>query len=163
MTNEANTSKERYIKIDGKKIPVTEEVYKTYYRPIWALHDKQRNHGCCTCTDWRDCTGDCGTCRFQVAGDTSSIEALTEEIGDHADFLASEEDVASIVMDRMLLEALFAELAKLDPEGQQMCNLFMAGKSERQMEVIMNLSHGTFQRHWSKVKKSLAEKLEPYR
>ena len=92
MSNEVNTSKSRYIKIDGKKILVTEEVYKTYYRPIWALHDKQRNHGCCTCTDWRDCTGDCGTCRFQVAGDTSSIEALTEEIGDHADFLASDED-----------------------------------------------------------------------
>ena len=163
MLNQENSSKSRYIKIDGKKVPVSEEVYKAYYRPIWALHNKMQNHGCCTCTDWRDCCGDCGSCRFRVAGDVSSIEAMTEETGDHADFLSSEEDVNSIVMDKILLDELFKEMKALDPEGQQMCRLYMAGKSERQMEQILNLSHGTFQRHWAKVKDHLAEKLQSYR
>ena len=32
---------QRYIYIDGEKIPVTEEVYRTYKRPIWREHKRQ--------------------------------------------------------------------------------------------------------------------------
>ena len=41
--------------MDKWYIPVTEEVYKEYYRPIWRTHYRARKHERCGCTDWRWC------------------------------------------------------------------------------------------------------------
>ena len=120
-------------------------------------------NGFCACGNWRDCSGDCGTCRFKLAGKVFSLEKMIEDLGDSAEELASDYDVEAIVEKSILLEALFDELQKLDPEGKMMCQLYMNGKSLRQIERAMNLNHKTCQNHWNKLLEDLREKLKAYR
>jgi len=49
MKNNENqeTKKERYIKINGKEIPVTEEVYRAYKQPAWAEHKRKEREKRC--------------------------------------------------------------------------------------------------------------------
>ena len=35
----------RFVYLNGEPIPVTEEVYLAWYRPVWRTHDFARRHG----------------------------------------------------------------------------------------------------------------------
>ena len=72
------TNKQHFISVNGELIPVNEDVYQEYYRPIWRTHYHACKHGQCGCTDWRRCEGDCGLCRYRAAGNTLSLDAEYE-------------------------------------------------------------------------------------
>ena len=72
MSTDAN----RLIYLNGQPVPVTEEVYLEWYRPIWRCHDFARRHGQCSLSRWQLCEGDCAICRFRMAGDHSSLDDL---------------------------------------------------------------------------------------
>jgi hypothetical protein len=81
-------SKDRYIWLDGIKVPVTEEVYRAYYRPVWR-EAKQK----------------------EVRDDNEySIDAL-EDAG--FEVVADQVLVDEIVADKLLLNELYAALAEL--------------------------------------------------
>lgn len=49
----------------------------------------------------------------------------------------------SIAADRELLQALYAELERLDPDGKRICQLIMAGMSEREIAAAMGRRQST--------------------
>lgn len=64
----------------------------------------------------------------------------------------------SILVDKELLDALYDELNRLDPEGKRICELLMY-HSEREAADIMGMARSTFKRHWAKIQAELQDTL----
>ena len=124
-------SKDRYVWLDGVKVPVSEEVYRAYYRPVWR-EAKQK----------------------EVRNDTEySLDAL-EDSG----FEAVSEDklIDDIVADKLLLDELYAALDELtDDERSLIDALYHKDNSESDFGKTRNIS----QQAVSKKKKKILEKL----
>lgn len=61
--------KQHFIPLNGQRIPVSEEIYYEYYRPIWAIRKRAQAHGQCMCPGsklWK-CNGDCPACSYHAA------------------------------------------------------------------------------------------------
>ena len=112
-------SKDRYVWLDGVKVPVSEEVYRAYYRPVWR-EAKQKD----------------------VRGDNEySLDAL-EESGFEA--VSQDALVDEIVADKLLLDELYAALAELtDDERFLIDQFFYKEKSEREISKETNTPRNT--------------------
>ena len=62
----SNETKDYYICIKGEKVPVTEEVYRAYCRPVWAEKKRKEREQRCRNADGSRCAGDCGRDRKSV-------------------------------------------------------------------------------------------------
>jgi len=155
------TNKQYFIPVNGELIPVSEEVYKEYYRPIWRTHYHASKHGQCGCSDWRKCKGDCGLCRYRTAGDTLSLEKEQEEVGDiRQDPTMNIED---IVADKLLLGELFRVLDDLDPDSRRICELIRQGKTEREIAAEFGVRQSTFNYRKNKLMDKLRERLKGFK
>ena len=164
MSNEA---KKYFIPVDGNPIEVSEEVYRAYYQPIWNTRYHAQKNGECRCTKaqlWK-CDGVCPGCPFYAAGKKVSIDT---PIGGEEDELTLGDTLAddapsaeSILMDKELLDALYDELNRLDPDGRRICELLMH-HSEHEAANIMGMARSTFKHHWAKIQANLQEKLKEY-
>jgi len=128
-------NQERYIEINGQQIPVNEEVYRTYKRPI------------------------CAKCSRTKEGSVLSLDGLDEagfSISDRA------QDVAEIVAEKMLLEELFKALEELDPNSYRICELLMGGHSKREIARIMAIPQSSFEYQFKKLMVFLGKRLEKY-
>ncbi len=147
--------------------PITEEQYRALYPEIWRTQKQMRKLGRCVCPTaklWA-CDADCLICEHCAVGNQISIDSPISDAEDLtlADTLADDAPTPeSIALDCDLLQALYEELARLDPEGKRICALIAAGKSEREAAKIMDLSRSTFKRHWAIVQAQLAEALESF-
>lgn len=156
-----------FIPVDETSIEVSEEVYRAYYQPIWNTRYHAQKNGECRCTKaqlWK-CDGVCPGCSFYTAKKKVSIDTT---IGGEDDELILGDTLAddaptpdSILMDKELLDALYAELNRLDPEGKHICELLMY-HSEREAADIMGMARSTFKRHWAKIQAELQDKLKDY-
>ena len=78
--------KERYLKVNGTKVPVSEEVFRAVSRQINRTRYVAMLEDRCGQPNYRWCKGDCGTCRFQHEGnirlwkDFQSDEAMFPEV-----------------------------------------------------------------------------------
>ncbi len=156
-------NQQRYIEINGQQIPVTEEVYRAYKRPIWAEHKRNDRQKLCQVSDGKGglkrCTDDCSTCSRTKEGNTLSLDGL-EESGYSVDDRS--QDVAEIVAEKMLLEELFKALEELDPNSQRICELLMEGHSKREIARIMAIPQSSFEYQCKKLMTSLGRRLENY-
>ena len=156
-----------FIPVDGNPIEVSEEIYRAYYQPIWNARYHAQKNGECRCTKGQllKCDGICPGCRFYAANKQVSIDTPIGSEDDEltlGDMLADEAPTSdSILMDKELLEALYDELNRLDPEGRRICDLMMY-HSERESADIMGMARSTFKRHWAKIKSELQDKLKDY-
>ena len=163
MTSNDN---ERFIQVNGKRIEVSEEIYRAYYQPIWRVrYHAQKNEECrCTKEQILKCDGICVGCPFRTAGNTASIDAPIEDgrltLGDT---IASDAPTPeSILMDRELLRALYEELDHLDPDGKRICELFMQGKTKREIASDMGKRQSTINYQKNKAFAYLREALEDF-
>lgn len=138
---------QRHIYINGQKVPVSEEVYHAYMRPVWVEHKRRERAKRCRIGDVR-CTSDCSKCPHRQTGNVLSLDLLKEMGWEPADPSA---DVQEIFEGRMLLEALFCQLEKLDPDGQLLCRLLMDGQSERQIAGGLGISQVAVNKRKQKV------------
>jgi DNA-directed RNA polymerase specialized sigma24 family protein len=129
-------SKDRYIWIDGMKVPVTEEVYRAYYRPVWR-EAKQK----------------------EVRGDMEySLDAL-EDAGFEA--VSNDPLVDEIVADKLLLDELYAALAELtDDERSLIDALYYQEKSEREVSKETGVPRKTLSYHKTKLMDKLRRLIE---
>lgn len=148
-------NRQRYIFIDNEPIPVTEEVYRAYMRPVWAEQKRQERAKRCRIDGVR-CAGDCSQCPHMRTGTAVSLERLDEVNHTPMDLSA---DVQEIVEGRLLLEELFRRLEELDPDGQLLCRLLMDGKSERQIAGKLGISQVAVNKRKQKVFALLREAL----
>lgn len=152
-------NRQRFIFIDNEPIPVTEEVYRAYMRPVWAEQKRQERAKRCRIGGAR-CTGDCSQCPHMRTGTAVSLERLNEVNHMPVDLSA---DVQEIVEGRLLLEALFRQLEELDPDGQLLCRLVMDGKSERQIAGQLGISQVAVNKRKQKVFAILREALDDWK
>ena len=133
-----------YIRSTRQQVPVSEQEFQDYYRDINAYRRRMQEHKCCNCPPrcWLTCDMDCLTCPFHCGSEFLSLDAVTNPgsdsdpitLGDTIpDDMPSIEDIVS---DKLLLDALFAELNELNPDMRRMVELTMGGKSEREIAVI---------------------------
>lgn len=111
-------SKEFYIVIKGKRIPVTEEEYRAYKRPVWS--EKKRK-------------------QRQAVNGTSplSLDHLAEDGYEPTDSA----NIEQMVEDKMLLEALYIALDTLSADDRTLVDdIFYRNKSERQVADELDLS-----------------------
>jgi len=103
--------KQRYIRISGEEVPVTEEVYRVFMRPIWRekkRRQREKERG----------TQPLSLNKFLGAGfDIPSGDALVEEI----------------VADKLLLEMLMNALDELTTEERELIDaIYYDDLSERE-------------------------------
>lgn len=145
---------------------VTGEFGHELAKEIDRIRKKKQCDGECVVTKdmiW-SCDGVCFDCPFHRLPEASLDEPLqgTDDLT-LGDMVASTAPTPeSIVEDRELLDALYVELAALDPEGRHICELIMQKKSEREIAKLMDIPRSTLKRHWAKYQKTLADKLHLY-
>ena len=112
MENQDNQRK-IYIRSTKQWVPVTEEIYREYYRPIWRLQKEAQKNGQCVCPKSKlwICDSDCATCEYRAAGNTISLDAPMENAdGDGFSLIDTIDDPTSnfsdTLVDRLLLEQL---------------------------------------------------------
>ena len=161
MQNQDNQRK-IYIRNTKQWVPVTEEVYSEYYRPIWRLQKEAQKNGQCVCPKFKlwVCDGDCATCEYHAAGNTVSLDAPMENAaGEEFCLLDTLEDkdssFADVLVDRLLLEQLLDELSERDPEGKRICELIMEGSSKTEIADTLQREFGG---DWYKSKAVYREK-----
>lgn len=161
------TNKQYFIPLNRELIPVSEDVYREYYRPIWRTHYHASKHGQCGCSDWRRCDGDCGLCRYRTAGDTLSLDAEYEgEEGSKLTLLDTIEDsmanVEDIVADKLMLQELFKVLEELDPNSRHLYELIRQGKTEREIAAEFGVRQSTLNYRKKKLIDTLHERLKDF-
>ena len=164
MKNTVNQeTKQYYLTTKGEEVAVTEEVYRAFKRPTWAEHKRNDRQKLCRVSDGKGglkrCTEDCSKCSHKKEGGILSLEGLEEDgfsVNDHA------QDVAEIVVEKMLLEELFKIIEELDPNSQRICALLMEGRSKREIARLMSIPQSSFEYQFKKLMASLRERLENY-
>ena len=68
----------------------------------------------------------------------------------------------SILMDKELLDTLYDELNRLDPDGRRICELIMQGKTEREIAADMGKRQSTINYQKNKVFSILREALKDF-
>jgi len=88
--------KKLYIEIDVEQIPVTEEVYRAYKRPLWAEHKRKERAKRCRDENGNRCKKSCRECSKLRDGSDLSLEKFTDDGFE----IASSVDVAELVADK---------------------------------------------------------------
>lgn len=146
-----------------------EQLYHELMRPIWQEEKAfQRSKKCAVSNENGKlirCNGNCSACPHTKSGTPISIDAMEETGGfrstqdgvhrqqDSATYAASTED---IVMDAMLLEALWHHIGELSEENQTIITMFSEGASEREIAEAIGMS----QKGVNKRKKAIFEVLK---
>ncbi len=129
---------QRFIEIDGQQIPVTEEVYRAYKRPLWAEHKRKERAKRCRNENGYRCTKDCKSCPKLRDGGDLSLDRFSDDGFDITDPV----DVAELVADKLLLEMLAAVLDDLEPDERSLIDaLFYRERTERDYAAEIGISH----------------------
>lgn len=152
-----NNEKKRVIHLNDELIPVTEEIFQEWYRPIWKTFRLAYRHGRCRCPNWQLCKGDCGLCEYRRAGDQVSMEQ-TQECG--LQIAAYRADPSEIVESRAAYEALLQELDAADPNGRRIAQLLLDGVDDRTAAEMLGLSKSAYSRKKIKLRSTLRKQLE---
>ena len=129
-------AKDYFIVIDGENVPVSEEVYRSFKRPLWAERKRR-----------------------QVRAERElSLEQFADAGFDVPDETAL---VDEIVEDKMLLEMLFAALAELtEDERGLIAALFFEEKSERDVAACSGRSKTSVHKQKEKILQKLRNLLK---
>ena len=149
---------------DFQFVEVSEEVYRTYYQPIWRTWKDTHKHGACRGTEWKRCLGDCATCtRYQRGSDILSLDVTvdSDECSTLADTIADPSSLVDAVLaESAALEELLVTLADIDPDGRRIGELLLEGKSGREISRVLGIAHTTYLRRFSKLQEGLKKRLE---
>lgn len=134
--------KKRYIKVNNELIPVTEEVYKAANQMKEKERYRARRDGKCGQPDYRYCTGDCATCRWQQEG--YRMLPIGKVFGDNLEYETSELTQAEpsfdeIIADRLLLENLYRQLDEVIPDGSRVFQMRAHDYSEREIAKALGI------------------------
>ena len=132
---------EYYIKIKGIKIPVSEEIYKAYKRPVWR---EEKNK--------------------EVRAEREVSYDLMTEIGREPED-KSQERIDKIVVEKLFLEKYLKLLHKVldeldDDEKLLIDEIFFKDKSERTIEAETGVAQTTINYRKNKILKKLYEKIK---
>ena len=151
--------KQYYIQIDGQQIPVTEDQYRAYKRPLWAEHKRLDREKRCQDEKGSRCMKDCSQCERRHEGNVLSLDQFAEDGFEPAD----PTDIAELVAEKHLFRELYAALEELDPDNRRILELFSAGKSEREIATEIGLSQKAINKRKTRLFARLKERLKDFR
>lgn len=151
-------NKQFYVEIDGQQVPVAEEVYRAYKRPLWAEHKRRERATRCRNSNGNRCMDDCSQCSRQRTGGVLSLGKLTEDGFDIADPI----DFTQLIENQEAIEALHIALDELDPLDRQIVDFFSAGKSERDIAAVVGMSQKGVHRRKARIFADLRERLKSF-
>ena len=179
MTNNGNNNNETknyYINIHyavgegddrivvDEDVPVTEDVYRAFKRPLWAEKKaKERKSRCQIGKDngkTKRCNGDCSQCDHFRSGSDLSLEGL-EEAGDQRAGYNS--DLAEATAYNELLQELFRALDELDPDSRYICESIMNGQMDKDTAAQLGRASTTLAYQKKKLLEELRERLKDFR
>lgn len=153
-----DNQKKIYVKSERCFVPVTDEVYYEYYRPIWAARKKAQEHNQCMCPKGKlyECDGDCCSCKYKAAGNVISLDyEYGEDKKSLSDMISSDFDMEELITDRILLEELLVKLEELDPDGRKIFEMLSEGLSDRSIAMKLGRKKSTFSLQMKKIRKKL--------
>lgn len=143
-------TKQRFIYLEGEKIPVSEELYLAYYRPLWRERSYARARGICTQEDFRRCCYDCGSCRYNRGHATPSLDDLCDEYGD---FMTSQlpdapynPDLIDEIATELAIQVIHERLDKLCAEDKAICDSILNGLTEREAAEQLGMAKTSYRR-----------------
>ena len=148
-------------------VEVTEEFYRAVQPEIERVRKQKQRNSTCFCPKKKlwTCYIDCTICQYNAGDNTISFDAPlkgTEGLTLRDTLVSDEPSPDDAAMDKALLEALYDELDRLDPDGKRMCELVAANCTEREAAAILGVSKTTYRYRWAKLREKLAEKLKDY-
>lgn len=158
-TNE--NKRQSYLEIDGKKVLVTEEVYKTYNRFDEAEKKRKQREKRCAISDGKGklkrCEGDCSKCRCEPSGRPVSVEKLAED----GFYVPGNEDTQELAANAIMLQELYKALDELTEEEKDLIiSIYFNDESKRNYGKKINKHHQTISNSETKILKQLKRKLE---
>lgn len=155
-------NKEYYVFVEGKKVIVTEEVYRAYYQPVWREERNQRNRWRCRDAHGVRCTRDCSECQigrlgYGATGNDLSIERMIE---DEDPEFATVPDVADIMIIKDELSGVWDEIDKMDEISQTLIKLTVEGYTQNECAQIMGISQSAVCQRITIIRKNLKKFLK---
>ena len=132
--------KKRYIKVNNELIPVTEEVYKAANQMKEKERYRARRNGKCGQANYRYCSGDCATCRWQQEG--YRMLSMSKVFGDNLEYEMPDMSTPAfdeIIADKLLLEDLYRRLDEVIPDGSRVFQMRAHDYSEREIAKALGI------------------------
>ena len=132
--------KQRYIKVNRELIPVTEEVYQVASRMKENERHRARRDGKCGQSDYRYCSGDCGTCGWYQEG--HQMMSMSKVFVDNPEYEMPEKGtplIDDIIANKLLLEKLYRQLDELIPDGSRVFQMRAHDYSEREIARTLGI------------------------
>ena len=143
MSNKENQSKK--VKVNGKWIEVSEEVYRAYMRDEWREAQREYRSKKCRNADGTVCRKDCKTCPHYLEGEgltgaTLSLDAFVTEDASPVEFADKRVDVELEVARNILHEAFEKAKTQLGDRDKLLLDLVMAERSDAEIGEVLHIS-----------------------
>ncbi|KAB2953744.1 sigma-70 family RNA polymerase sigma factor [Heliorestis acidaminivorans] len=158
INDNQQSTKEYFLTIDGQEIPVTEEVYRAYKRPVWTERKRKEREKRCRDEKGNRCTKDCSKCDRDRTGSVLSLDKFIEDGFEVTDSI----DVAELIADKLLFEELATALNELDPKNRRIAELYGEGLSEREIAAKVGLSQKGVNKRKPKIFDQLRQQLKDF-
>ena len=166
-----NETKKFYLTIKGKKVEVSEEVYRAYVRPVRAEQRQKRREWRCQVPGKKGnlvrCQKDCSQCKYALAGNNArgnvlSLETFKEEGVEILDrdfdletiYIESEEKISD-------QERLHKAILQLTPRQQEMVRMiYFEGKTQEEVRAYYGIAKSSMSEAMQRIFDSLKKFLE---
>lgn len=155
-------NKEYYVFVEGKKVIVTEEVYRAYYQPVWKEERENRRKWKCRDAYGVRCTRNCEECEIWKigAGANGNDLSLERMVEDEDPEFAKVPDVADMVILNEELMAILEEIGKMSETSQTIINLLTEGYSQQECAAKMGISQQAVSKNILATRKKLKKFLK---
>lgn len=119
--------KKYFIYVKGKKVPVSEEIYRAYMRPVWREKKKKERN-----KKYHD--------KYNKSNKECSLNNKRKDL------------IGDITVDKVLLDTLLKALPKLRYDEQQLIDrLFVKEKTEREVAKEIGVSQQAISKRLTKI------------
>ncbi len=155
-------NKEYYVFVEGKKVIVTEEVYRAYKQPIWREERDIRRKWKCRDAHGVRCKRECSECQigrlgYGAMGNDLSIERMIE---DEDPEFATVPDVADMIIIKDELSGVWDEIDKMDEISRTIIQMITEGYSQRECADFIGISKQALGQRLSVIRKNLKKFLK---
>lgn len=143
------------------RVEISEEVYKTYMRPIWKKGKQRQREAECRDKNTLRCNGDCDHCSHAINNRPLSLDQMEIDGTTPASAMFPSPETQTVKCE--LYRALYAEISAFNQLDKKIIELFSEGKTEREIAPIVGVSQRTVNNHKKTMFDKLNHNLQEYR
>lgn len=149
-----------YIRSINKDIPVSKEVYQSFYKETSVFRRRKQRSGECVCPSrmFLNCDTDCENCQYKTSGKDLSLNYIQYE-DTEKEFVDSLVDdswvIEDLIEDGIEMEKLFKRITEIMPEAIRIGELRLDGMSDKEIAEAIGIPRTTFLHRLKSLKKAL--------